>query len=86
MDTYDRRKQAAANLYADELDAGYIAQEVVMYGRSKNWAMPNNDTRKHLAVEIEKTLAPFNIGIIDEATGTWGHKPGGSRFYHKGQP
>jgi len=81
--TYDRRKVAAAqNLYADELDAGYIAQEVVMYGRSKNWAAPNNDTRKHIAMEIEKQLAPYNIGIIDEAAGTWGHKPGGSHFYH----
>lgn len=71
---------AAANLYADDLDAGYIAQQVILYGKSRNWAIPQGHSVK-LASAIEKQLAPFNIGIIDEATGTWGHKPGGSHFY-----
>lgn len=80
--SYDRRKQALApNFYADDLDSGYIAQQVIMTGKSRNWAAPDNETRKHIAIAIEKMLAPFNIGVIDETTGTWGHKPGGSHFY-----
>lgn len=71
---------AAANIYADDLDVGYIAQQVVLSGKSRNWAKPEGHTLK-IAADIEKELAPFNIGIIDEATGTWGHKPGGSHFY-----
>jgi hypothetical protein len=82
--SYDRRssRQAAVpNLYADDLDAGYIAMEVVLHGKSKNWALPNNEVRAKIAAAIEKRLAPHNIGLIDEGSGTWGFKSGGSRYF-----
>lgn len=80
--TYNRSKTAAAlNFYADELDLGYIAQQVVMSGKSRGWARPTDPAKLKVAAHIEHHLAAFNIGIVDEVSGSWGHKPGGSRFY-----
>lgn len=78
--TYDRRA-AAPNQYADDLDTGFIAQQVVLYGKSRNWETPTRPELLKVAQEIEHALSKYNIGVIDEATGTWGHKPGGSHFY-----
>jgi hypothetical protein len=82
MYSYDRSKIGAApNRYEDDvLDAGYIANQVVMYGKSSGWAMPTETSQLHLAKHIEEGLRPFNIGF-DPKTGTWGHKPGGSHVF-----
>lgn len=80
--SYDRRRVtgAAPNTYADEMDAAFIAQQVVSYGKSIGWAMPADPMQAHLAQHIEAELAKFNIGLIDSAKGIWAHKPGGSHL------
>jgi hypothetical protein len=80
---YDRRRVtgASANTYADELDAAFIAQQVVQGGRSIGWAMPTDPMQTHLAQQIERDLAKFNIGVIDPKASVWGHKPGGSHVF-----
>jgi hypothetical protein len=57
-------------------DAGRIAAEVVTDGRSGGWS---GETA--IAAEIERALAPFNIGYVDDMRGRWAKKPGGSRFF-----
>ncbi len=81
MYSYDRRRVtgASANTYADELDAAFIAQQVVSYGKSAGWAMPADPMQSHLAGHIEQELAKFNIGLVDPGRGVWGHKPGGTQ-------
>lgn len=77
---YDRRRVtgAAPNTYADEMDAAFIAQQVVSYGRSSGWALPADPMQAHLGQHIEAELAKFNIGLVDPTKGIWAHKPGGS--------
>ena len=80
---YDRRRVtgAAPNTYMDDLDAGFIAQQVVQYGKSTGWAVPQDPMQHHLAQQIEQELSKFNIGIVDHNVSTWGHKPGGSHVF-----
>jgi hypothetical protein len=88
MYSYDRRvvRATGPNTYADELDAAFIAQQVIQYGKSAGWAMPSDAMQVHLAQHIEQELAKFNIGF-DPAKGTWMHKPGGSHVLrHQGTP
>jgi hypothetical protein len=72
---------AAPNTYADDMDAAYIAQQVIQYGKSTGWAPPTEPHAQHLAQQIERELAKFNIGITDHSVGTWSHKPGGSHVF-----
>ena len=80
---YDHRKVngAAPNTYADEMDAAFIAQQVIQYGKSSGWAAPADAMQTHLAQQIEAELAKFNIGLVDPNRGTWGHKPGGTHSF-----
>jgi hypothetical protein len=80
--SYDRRvvTGASPNTYADEMDAAFIAQQVVQYGKSSGWAMPSDPMQEHLARSIEQDLAKFNIGLVDPVRGVWEHKPGGSHI------
>ncbi len=80
---YDRRRVtgAAPNTYADEMDAAFIAQQVISYGKSSGWAMPKDAMQIHLAQQIEQELAKFNIGFVDPARGVWAHKPGGTHAF-----
>jgi hypothetical protein len=79
--SYDRRRVngAAPNTYADEMDAAFIAQQVIQYGKSTGWALPSDTMQTHLAQRIEQELAKFNIGLIDPNRGVWSHKPGGTQ-------
>ena len=83
--SYDRRtvQGAAPSTYIDEMDAAFIAQQVVQYGRSGGWAPPKDTMQLHLAQHIEQELAKFNIGLLDPAKGVWGHKPGGSHVFRQ---
>lgn len=78
--SYDWRIVAAApNRYQDEMDASFIATQVVQYGKSRGWAAPTDPYSAKLAQQIEATLSKFNIGI--DASGTWAYKPGGSHVF-----
>ena len=81
--SYDRRRVtgAAANQYIDDMDAAFIAQQVVQFGRSAGWAAPADPMQTHLAQQIEHTLRTFNIGVTDAEKGVWAHKPGGSHVF-----
>lgn len=85
MYSYDRRtvSAAAANQYADEMDAAYIAQQVIQYGKSSGWAVPADTMQQHLSQHIERVLAGYNIGMVDSKSGTWAHKPGGSHVFRR---
>jgi hypothetical protein len=78
--SYDRRRVTGAfpNTYQDEMDAAFIAGQVVQYGRSSGWGTPSDAMQIHLGQQIERELAKFNIGLVDPVKGIWGHKPGGS--------
>ncbi len=78
--SYDRRRVTGAspNTYQDEMDAAFIGQQVIQYGKSVGWATPSDAMQIHLAQQIEQELARFNIGLVDPVHGVWGHKPGGS--------
>lgn len=80
---YDRRvvNGAAPNTYADEMDAAFIAQQVVQYGKSSGWAIPTDPYQLRLAQEIERELSKFNIGFVDEVRGVWAHRPGGTHAF-----
>lgn len=80
---YDRRRVtgAASNTYQDDMDAAFIAQQVVQYGKSSGWAMPKDTMQVHLAQQIERELAKFNIGFVDPTHGVWAHKPGGTHAF-----
>jgi hypothetical protein len=81
--SYDRRRVlgAAPSTYIDEMDAAFIAQQVVQYGKSTGWAHPKDALQVHLAQQIEQELGKFNIGLTDPKAGAWGHKPGGSHYF-----
>jgi hypothetical protein len=81
--SYDRRRVtgAAPSTYIDEMDAAFIAQQVVQYGKSNGWAAPKDSMQMHLAQQIEVELGKFNIGLVDPKNGTWGHHPGGTHFF-----
>jgi hypothetical protein len=83
--SYDRRvvKGAGPNTYQDEMDVGFIAQQVVQYGKSSGWAAPTDAMQVRLAQQIEMELAKFNIGLVDPNRGVWGHKPGGTHAYRR---
>ena len=68
-----------ANLHyeSDLEDAAYIANEVVRKGRSAGWVATEDELR--VAAEIERILAPFNIGITHP--GVWGWRQGGSKTF-----
>jgi hypothetical protein len=80
--SYDRRRVngASPNTYADDMDAAFIAQQVVQYGKSSGWALPADAMQTHLAQQIEQELSKFNIGLVDPVKGVWSHKPGGSHI------
>jgi hypothetical protein len=82
---YDRRRVTgtAPNTYQDEMDAAFIAQQVISYGKSVGWAMPTDPMQIHLAQHIEQELGKFNIGLVDPSRGIWAHKPGGSHALRK---
>jgi len=81
--SYDRRRVtgAAPSHYVDEMDAAFIAQQVIQYGKSTGWAQPQDTMQMHLAQQIEQELAKFNIGLVDPKSGAWGHKPGGTHAF-----
>lgn len=84
MYSYDRRTVktgAVPNTYADEMDAAYIAQHVITYGKSSGWGPPSDPMEQNLARAIEHTLSRYNIGLVDNNGTTWGHKPGGSHVF-----
>jgi hypothetical protein len=58
-------------------DAAYIASEVIRKGRSSGWALEEAEVA--IAVEIEKILADYNIGIVHP--GVWGWRQGGSKTF-----
>ena len=80
MYSYDRRvvRATGPNTYVDELDAAFIAQQVITHGKSVGWAMPTDAMQAHLARNIEQELAKYNIGFVDPVKGVWAHKPGGT--------
>ncbi len=86
--SYDRRRVtgAAPNTYADEMDAAFIAQQVIQYGKSSGWALPADPAQSRLAQHIEAELAKFNIGLVDPGKGVWSHKPGGTHVLRGHQP
>jgi hypothetical protein len=75
------RRAATPTEYADEMDAAFIAQQVINNGKSPNWAFPKDAAQLALAQRIEHDLSRFNIGVIEYKNGTWGHKPGGSHVF-----
>jgi hypothetical protein len=83
MYSYDRRRvtSAAASTYVDDMDAAFIAQQVVSYGKSGPWATPVDPMQKHLAAQIEHELTKFNIGLVDPVKGVWSHHPGGTHVF-----
>ncbi len=58
-------------------DAAYIASEVIRKGRSAGWVVDEADLK--IAVEIEKILVDYNIGIVHP--GVWGWRQGGSTTF-----
>ena len=80
--SYDRRAfEVRANLHYEsaEEDAAYIANQVVLMGKSRGWSSDPDEAL--IASRIETILAPFNIGLVEPHTGTWGHHPGGTKFF-----
>jgi hypothetical protein len=70
----------ASRRYTDaKADAACIASEVIMHGSSERWC-----GGVEIGAEIERTLADFNIGYVDDMFGSWAKRPGGSSFFKQG--
>jgi len=78
--TYDRRAAFDVTGHfhyeSPEEDAGYIASEVIRYGKSRGWS--TDPSEQEVARQIAKILSKYNIGLIDPHAGVWGHRPGGT--------
>jgi len=71
----NKTREAASRVYRFG-SAGHIAMEVVENGESVGWAGHEKDVAR-----VEKILAPFNIGYVDDMFGKWARVKGGSRVY-----
>lgn len=58
-----------------------IASEVVADGNSKGWGKPDQNGIT-LAIELEKHLAKFNIGLKEPRAGIWGTVRNGTRYFN----
>lgn len=77
--------RASDNYYGSDVEAaaqlaGEIAADVVARGGSDGWVAASSDQLK-TAREVERILARFNIGYVDDMRGRWAHRTGGSRFF-----
>jgi hypothetical protein len=59
-------------------DAACIAGEVIAEGASEGWTGGSA-----AAAVVERILAPFNIGYVDDMTGRWMKRLGGSSFFQR---
>ncbi len=60
-------------------DAVRIAGEVIAEGASDGWSGYDNAA----PAMVERILAPFNIGYVDDMTGSWMKRPGGTTFFQR---